>query len=64
METLLTRQKVELQRLAGLSEPRLYKLREELARERSALLALPQPDLTSAALTFLIKPPRPNPERA
>ena len=40
------------QRLAGLSEPRLFKLREELAREREALLALPQPDLTSAALTL------------
>ncbi|HVT36493.1 MAG TPA: uroporphyrinogen-III C-methyltransferase [Nevskiaceae bacterium] len=40
------------QRLAGLSEPRLFKLREEIARERSALLALPEPDLTSAALTL------------
>lgn len=40
------------QRLAILAEPRLYKLREAIAQERAALMALPQPDLTSTALTL------------
>lgn len=40
------------QRLAALSEPRLFKLREAISQERGALLAVQQPDMTSAALTF------------
>lgn len=37
-------------RLASLSDPQLFPVRELLAQERSALLALPRPDLSSAAL--------------
>lgn len=40
------------QRLAALAEPRLFRLREAIAAERSALLAVAQPDLTSASLTL------------
>lgn len=40
------------ERLASLAEPRLFKLREAIAQERAALLAVPQADLTSAALTL------------
>ncbi len=37
-------------RLASLSDPQLFPVRELLAQERTALLALPRPDLSSAAL--------------
>lgn len=40
------------QRLAGLSEPRLYELRKAVADERAALLAVPQADRASAALAL------------
>lgn len=40
------------ERLAALAEPRLFKLRESIARERAALAAVPQPDLTSTSLTL------------
>lgn len=39
-------------RLAALSDPQLFAVREALAQERAALRAVPQPDLTSAALTL------------
>lgn len=39
-------------RLAQLSDPQLFAVREALARERTALRAIPQPDLASAALTL------------
>ena len=39
-------------RLAQLSDPQLFTVREALARERSALRAVPLPDLASAALTL------------
>ena len=39
-------------RLAQLSDPQLFAVREALARERSALRAVPLPDLASAALTL------------
>ena len=48
----LTALELAEQRLVTLSEPRLFKLREAIAAERSALLAVAQPDLTSAALTL------------
>jgi len=37
-------------RLASLKDPKWFKVRETIAAERSALQAVPQPDLTSAAL--------------
>lgn len=37
-------------RLAKLSDPQLFAVREALAQERTALLAVPAPDLASAAL--------------
>ncbi|MBX6420761.1 MAG: uroporphyrinogen-III C-methyltransferase [Nevskia sp.] len=40
------------QRLASLSEPRLYDVRKALADERAALLAVPQADRDSAALAL------------
>lgn len=40
------------QRLAGLADPRLFNVREALARERAALAAVPRPDLTAATLTL------------
>lgn len=40
------------ERLAALADPRLFKLREAIALERSALLAVPEPDFTAAALTL------------
>lgn len=40
------------ERLAALAEPRLFKLRESVARERAMLAAVPQPDLASTALTL------------
>jgi len=40
------------ERLAGLNEPRLFKVREAIASERAALNALPKVDLTSTALTL------------
>lgn len=40
------------ERLAALAEPRLYTLREAIAQERVALAAVPQADITSAALTL------------
>lgn len=39
-------------RLAELSDPQLHTVREALARERTALRAVPVPDLASAALTL------------
>lgn len=39
-------------RLAALSDPQLFTVREALAQERTALLAVPAPDLASAALIF------------
>lgn len=39
-------------RLAELSDPQLHPVREALAQERSALRAVPMPDLASAALTL------------
>lgn len=40
------------QRLAAINDPQLFKVREALARERSALTALALPDTTSLALTL------------
>lgn len=40
------------QRLAVLGEPRLFNVRRMIAEERAALRAVPQADLTAAALTF------------
>jgi uncharacterized protein HemX len=40
------------ERLAGLNEPRLFKVREAIAAERAALAALPKADLTAATLTL------------
>lgn len=40
------------QRLAALSDPQLFAVREALAQERAALRAVPVADLTSAALTL------------
>lgn len=40
------------ERLALTSDPALFAIREALARERAALRAVPQPDLTSATLTL------------
>lgn len=40
------------QRLAALSDPQLFPVREVLAAERNALRAVPQPDLTSATLSL------------
>ena len=48
----LTALELAEQRLAALAEPRLFKLREAITAERSALLAVQQPDQTSAALTL------------
>lgn len=39
-------------RLAELSDPQLYPVREALAQERTALRAVPVPDLASASLTL------------
>lgn len=39
-------------RLGQLNEPRLFKLREAIAAERSAVDSVPQPDMTAAALTL------------
>lgn len=39
-------------RLAALNDPRLFPVRQALAQERTALRAVPQPDLTGAALTL------------
>lgn len=39
-------------RLAELSDPQLYPVREALAKERTALRAVPVPDLASASLTL------------
>lgn len=40
------------QRLAALADPRLFPVREAVAQERAALLAVPQPDLVSATLSL------------
>lgn len=40
------------QRLGTMNDPRLFRVREAIARERAALQALPRPDLTSASLTL------------
>lgn len=40
------------QRLSALNDPRYFGIRQSLAEERSALLALPRPDIASAALTL------------
>lgn len=40
------------ERLGALNDPRLFKTREAIARERTQLAALPRPDLTSASLTL------------
>lgn len=40
------------ERLAALSDPQLFAVREALARERAALLAVPVPDLASATLSL------------
>ena len=40
------------QRLAALNDPRLFPVRQALSQERAALRAVPQPDLTGAALTL------------
>lgn len=40
------------QRLALLNDPRLFRVREAIATERSRLQALPRPDLTSVSLTL------------
>ncbi|MGH8455885.1 MAG: uroporphyrinogen-III C-methyltransferase [Stenotrophobium sp.] len=39
-------------RLGALGEPRLFNVRRAIAEERAALQAVPQADLTAAALTF------------
>ncbi len=40
------------ERLAALADPRLFRVREAIAGERTQLQALPRPDLTSASLTL------------
>lgn len=40
------------QRLSALNDPRLFPVRQALSQERTALRAVPQPDLTGAALTL------------
>jgi uncharacterized protein HemX/uroporphyrinogen-III synthase len=40
------------ERLGTLNDPRLFKTREAIAKERTQLAALPRPDLTSASLTL------------
>lgn len=40
------------QRLTALNDPRLFPVRQALAQERTALRAVPLPDLTGAALTL------------
>ncbi|WP_428310880.1 uroporphyrinogen-III C-methyltransferase [Hydrocarboniphaga sp.] len=40
------------ERLGALNDPRLFKTREAIARERTQLASLPRPDLTSASLTL------------
>ncbi|MDB5969300.1 MAG: Uroporphyrinogen methyltransferase / synthase [Hydrocarboniphaga sp.] len=40
------------ERLGALNDPRLFRVREAIARERAQLQALPRPDLTSASLTL------------
>ncbi len=40
------------ERLAALNEPKLFKVREAIVQERTALGAVPKPDVTAAALTL------------
>lgn len=40
------------ERLGALNDPRLFRTREAIAKERTQLAALPRPDLTSASLTL------------
>lgn len=48
----ITALKLADERLAALSEPRLFKLREAIAQEQSALQSAPKVDSTSVALTL------------